>query len=98
MITTILHCSICISIFTFKFNVFNVNVYNIKLISQKSNKVMLLARSFLQRIMFIKFISTLQERLKNMKRNCLYSTFVVKFAFCKKNLAKHHIVRFWLIS
>ena len=49
--------------------------YNIKLTSQKSNKVMLLASLFLQGIMFIKFISTLQERLKNMKPNCLYSTF-----------------------
>ena len=38
--------------------------YNIKLISQKSNQVIVLARFFLQRIMFIKFISTLPERLK----------------------------------
>ena len=59
------------------FNVFNVKCgfYNIKLISQKSNQVILLARLFLQRIMFIKFISTLPERLKKMKLNCLYSTF-----------------------
>ena len=54
MITTTLHCSISISIF----------IFNIKFISQTSNKVMFLARFFLQRIMFIKFISTLQERLK----------------------------------
>ena len=46
-----------------------------KLISQKSNKVMLLARFFLQRI-FIKFISTRQERLKKKKKpKFLYSTF-----------------------
>ena len=49
--------------------------YNIKLISQTSNQVILLARFFLHRIMLIKFISMLPERLKNMKPNCLYSTF-----------------------
>ena len=42
----------------------SVFFYNIKLISQKSNQVILLARFFLQRLMFIKFISTLPERLK----------------------------------
>ena len=71
MIIATLHCSICIPIFTFNFNV-KVCFYNIKLISQKSNQVMHLARFFLQGIMFIKFISMLPERLKH---NCLLSTF-----------------------
>ena len=79
--------------------------YNIKLISQKSNKVMLLARFFLQRIMFIKFISTLPERLKKLlilNLTAYIPLFVVKFAtiiLCKKNLARSITwLDFWLIS
>ena len=71
MITTTLHCSICISIFTFNFNV-KVFFYNMKLIIQKSNRMMLLARFFLLRIMFIIRYQCIK---KNVKPNCLYSTF-----------------------
>ena len=41
-------------------------------LAKKSNKVMLLARFFLQRIMFIKFISTLQECLKKYETLTAY--------------------------
>ena len=68
--------------------------YNIKLISQKSNKVMLLARFFLQRTIFIKFISTLQERLKKNETELL----IFHFLWCNKNLARSiTLLEFWLI-
>ena len=39
----------------------------------------------MQRIMFTKFISMLPEHLKNMKPNCLYSTFCGKICHHQAN-------------
>ena len=65
----------------FQFQCESVVFYNIKLISQKSNKVILLARFFLQIIMFIKWISTLQECLNIFFNLTVYiPLFVMKFA------------------
>ena len=58
--------------------------YNIKLISQKSTHVMLLARFFLQRIMFIKCISTYKSFFFKYELTAYIPLFVVKFAITRQ--------------
>ena len=74
MIKTTLHC----------FNV-KCGFYNTKLISQKSNREMILARFLLQGIMFIRIISSYATRAskKTMKPNRLYSTFCDEISITK---------------
>ena len=59
MITTTLHCFICISICV---QCESVVFKTLNLLAKNLTKVILLAKFFLQRIMFIKFISMLPER------------------------------------